>query len=273
VVPITTGVSSRKAVMLQRSIVLAAMLTSLASSAFAQEAAKPQAEHKIVKRPTIVIYPILAWAPIFGASAILPRVPDLPGLPGSGPGSGSGESGSASGSLNAAAALGVGIEKDKWLFTAQVLWAGLSGTAERPNVKITSDVVFSDMIGGRQIYKGLAVVGGVRRIAFDVGVQLGDLPEFSRKPGVWDPLVGIDWRQDLGRKWTTRLEVVGGGFGVGSDVDTSAKIRFEWRFASHVQLSLGYGVLYLKESIGVGDRTFKFTETLNGPEIGIGIGF
>jgi hypothetical protein len=259
--------------MLRRSIVLAALLTSLASPAFAQDSSKPEAKPEAVKRPTVVIYPVLAWAPIFGASAILPRVPDLPGLPGSGPGSGSGESGRVSGSLNGAAAAGVELEKDQWLFTAQFLWAGLSGTAERPLAKITSDVVSGVMIGGRQVYKGLAIVGGVRRIAFDVGVQLGDLPEFSRKPGVWDPLVGFDWRQDLGHKWTTHLEVVGGGFGVGSDVDASAKIRFEWRFARHVQLALGYGVLYLKESVGVGDRTFKFNEALNGPEIGIGIGF
>jgi hypothetical protein len=252
---------------------LAALLTLLASPAFAQDSSKPGAEPQTAKRPTVVIYPILAWTPIFGASAILPRVPDLPGLPGSGPGSGSGESGNVSGSLNAAAAMGLSIEKDKWLFSAELLWAGLSDTVERPFVKISSDVIFGDMIGGRQVYKGLAVVGGVRRIAFDVGVELRDLPEFSRKPGVWDPLVGMDWRQDLGRKWTTHLEVVGGGFGVGSDVDTSAKIRFEWRFVRHAQLTLGYGILYLKESIGTGDRTFKFTETLNGPEIGIGIGF
>jgi hypothetical protein len=259
--------------MLKRSIVLAALLTSLASPVFAQDTSKSEAKPEAAKRPAVVIYPILAWLPIFGASAILPHVPDLPGRPGSGPGSGSGQSGSVSGSLNAAAALGVEIEKDRWLLTADFLWAGLSGSADRPLAKITSDITYGDMIGGRRVYKGLAVVGGVRRIAFDVGVQLADLPEFSRKPGVWDPLVGIDWRQDLGRKWTTHLELVGGGFGVGSDVDASAKVRFEWRFARHVQLALGYGVLYLKESIGAGDRTFKFDQTLNGPEFGIGIGF
>jgi hypothetical protein len=259
--------------MLRRSIVLVVLLCSLASPGFAQSPSNSRSEPQPVKRPTVVIYPILAWAPIFGASAVLPRVPDLPGLPGSGPGSGSGESGSVSGSFNFAAALGVEIEKDKWLFTTQGLWAGLSGTAERPHATITSDIVYGDMIGGRQVYKGLAIVGGVRRIELDVGVQLGDLPEFSRKPGVWDPLVGIDWRHDFGRAWTAHLGVLGGGFGVGSDIDASAKIRFEWRFAPHVQLALGYGILYLKESTGTGDRTFKFDQTLQGPEIGIGIGF
>ena len=259
--------------MLKQSIVLAAVLGSLAGTGLAQESSKPPANADTVTRPTVVIYPILGWAPIFGASVQLPQVPNLPGIPGSGPGSGSGQSGSASGSFNGAAAAGVEIEKDRWVLSGQFLWAGLSGTVDQPFVKIRSDVAAGVIVGGRQVYGGFAIVGGVRRAVLDLGVQLGDLPEFSRKPGVWDPLVGVDWRQNLGSKWTTHVEVVGGGFGVGLDVDASAKVRFARRFGHHVQLSLGYGVMYLKGSDGVGDRTFKFSQTLNGPEFGFGIAF
>jgi hypothetical protein len=48
--------------MLKRSIVLAAAVTALASPTFAQDPSKPEAKPEAVKRPTVVVCPILAWA-------------------------------------------------------------------------------------------------------------------------------------------------------------------------------------------------------------------
>jgi len=38
---------------------------------------------------------------------------------------------------------------------------------------------------------GLTVKGGARRLALNMSTHLGDSPEVSRKPRVWDPLAGL----------------------------------------------------------------------------------
>jgi len=222
------------------------------------------------KRTEVVVYPILAWLPIYGAHALLPNRPELPGLP---PGAGGGTSTSTSGSLNGAALVGVTVVSPTWMFQVDLLWAGLSGEAQRPHAKATADVIFGGVYGGRQIGHGVAVMGGVRRIALNLGVEIDTLTKFERKPGVWDPLIGVAWRRELGRKWIATVDVMGGGFGVGADVDASAHARLNWDVAKHVRIAFGYGLLYLDLSHGVGDKTLTTQQTLYGPEIGIGIKF
>jgi len=221
-------------------------------------------------RTEVVVYPILAWLPVFGASFNLPTLPEFPNLP---PGTGGGSSGSTDNSLNGAAMAGVKVESHKLVFQFSFLYAGLSADRQNPHIKTTTDISFGGALGGYRFANGLAVVGGVRRVALDIGVEIGDFPRFGRKPGIWDPLVGIDWRRNLGHKWIVDAQVLGGGFGVGADVDASAVVTFDWRLAKHLQLEFGYGLLYLKLSNGIGDRTFTTKQILNGPQVGIGIPF
>jgi hypothetical protein len=214
------------------------------------------------------IYPIMVWAPIFGANVNLPSLPDVPS---GGPGI---PSGSATRSFNGAAFAGVDILKGNWLVEVDGLWAGLS--AERtatPKLKVDLDVIYGHGAAGFQVYKGLYLTGGVRRLALSYDIKLADFPEFSRKPGIWDPLVGLELRRDLGRKWKLIAGVDGGGFGVGADVDVAAKARVDWRFAKHFGATLGYGYLYVKISNTVASRTFTASQSLNGPILGFGIYF
>ena len=171
------------------------------------------------KRTEVVVYPILAWLPIYGAHAILPNRPELPGLP---PGEGGGSSirhgwlaqrRRARGRVGGLAEVGVPV---------RTALGGPLGEAQRPHAKATADIIFGGVYGGRQIGHGVAVMGGVRRIAANLGVEIDTLPKFERKPGVWDPLVGVAWRRELGRKWIATVDVMGGGFGVGANVDASA---------------------------------------------------
>jgi hypothetical protein len=110
-------------------------------------------------------------------------------------------------------------------------------------------------------------------MALRVSATLLDYPEVSRKPGFWDPLVGLSYRRTLGKKWRVRLHADGGGFGVGSDVDIAVTGQVDWRFAKHFGTTLGYGLLHFKESNAVLQRTLTIDQTMNGPIVGFGIYF
>jgi hypothetical protein len=256
------------------TVTLAALMFCGAASAAraeGQQAGSPAAPAPpAAKRTEVVVYPILAWLPIYGAHAILPNQPEIPGQP---PGTGGGASTTTDGSLNGAVLLGMSVYSPKWVFEFELLWAGLSSEAQRPRAKATADIIFGGVYGGRQIGHGVAVMGGVRRVAVNLGVEIDTLPRFERKPGLWDPLVGVAWRRDLTRKWNASIDAMAGGFGVGADVDASVHARLNWDPAKHLRLAFGYGLLYLDLSTGVGDRTFSSQQTLYGPEFGLGIRF
>lgn len=235
-----------------------------------QAAAPAQPKQSASDKTEVVIYPFSIWAPLLGISAKLPDLPELPSRP---PGEGGGSSVSTDRSLNAAYGAGFEVESHKWLVAGQLVYAGLSGERSTPRTRATVDLTFGTIIGGRRIVGGLGAVAGVRRLALDIGLELGDLPRFGRKPGVWDPLIGADWRQRLGQKWMVRATFLGGGFGVGMDQDISFKAMLDWRIVKHVQLNAGWGLLHLKLTDGIGDRTFTMNQTLNGPQFGVGIAF
>jgi hypothetical protein len=56
---------------------------------------------------------------------------------------------------------------------------------------------------------------------------------------VWDPLVGVLWNRRLSRKWTAKINVQCGGFGVGADIDFSTVGTADWQVAKHFGLALG----------------------------------
>jgi hypothetical protein len=140
----------------------------------------------------VTIYPVYAWAPIFGASVNLPTFPELPGGGGIHPG------GKVSGSFNGAVFAGYLIEKSKWSTSGAFLWAGLSGEQSNPHVKVNLDVLYGQVLGGREILPNLTLEGGVRRMALKITAEVGEFPSVRRKPGVWDPLVGLSYRKRLG---------------------------------------------------------------------------
>ena len=63
----------------------------------------------------------------------------------------------------------------------------------------------------------------------------------------------------------------GGGFGVGSEATVAAEVRAAWQFSRRLNLVLGYGVLYLRVSNTVAEKTLVFEPTLYGPIFGLGI--
>lgn len=218
----------------------------------------------------ITIYPVFAWAPIFGIST-----QELPSSPGGGGGGGGGllPPSNTSSSFNGAVFAGFRVEKSKWSTDGTFLWAGLSSERNNPFARISVDVIFGQLMAGREIVPNLFLEGGFRRIALNLSLRLGDFPTVSGKPGVWDPLVGLTYRRQLTKKWKVFAHADGGGFGVGSDVDVAATVRAEWQFARHFGIAMGYGVLHLDITRTVAQRTLDIKQTLNGPIFGFGIYF
>ena len=185
-------------------------------------------------------------------------------------------------SLNAAYMGGALIEADRWFADGYGTWAALSATRAAPGITVTSDAYFFTARGGVRLAGGLFATGAVRRVRVDLDVTL-ELPELARtiegqaERGVWDPLIGVDYRHTKG-SWTLDGNFQGGGFGVGTDVDLSAEVHARWRFVKHVEIRAGYSLLYFKMtvadvSIGSFQRTLVAKQSLHGPEVGLGIVF
>ena len=206
----------------------------------------------------IAIYPALAWAPVFGSSVTLPGQPS--------------PSGSTSSSLNGLYAAGARLEKGKWSANSMFMWAALSAQRQNPLVDVNLDLILGDAMAGREILPNFYFEGGFRGLALDIHATVGS-SSASRSPSYWDPLVGLTYRRQLGRKWRILIHGDGGGFGVGSDVDVTATARAEWQFARHFGIAMGYGGMHLSDSNTVNGQTLKISPTLHGPSFGLGIFF
>jgi hypothetical protein len=217
----------------------------------------------------VSIYPVLVWVPAFSATTNVPPYPDTPGgpdLPGG--------SGSTSTSFDGAFLAGFSLEKGKWRVDTDGIWAALVTQRDRPLLNVDLDIIYGHVSGGVKIVKNLYVTGGVRRVALNYDISLEGRPQhFIRKPGIWDPLVGLGWHSAPESRLVLHATGEGGGFGAGADVDLSASVRADLKIVKHFGLTFGYSVLYLKLSDTVADRTFEVKQTLHGPVLGLGFYF
>jgi hypothetical protein len=234
---------------------------------------KPQSEPSYKAEDwTVAIYPILAWAPVMGANISLPELPAIPSHPITGP-----TQGSTSGELNGVALFGLSVQKKWFVADISVIWASVGSSRDQPPVSIDTSAIFYDATAGVKVFRDLALTAGVRRLGMRIDAKLGDFPELTWKPGVTDPILGLELRHSLGKKWGVDLALKGGGFGVGSDVDLSGTGRLDWRFARHFGMTMGYGALHFQISsqATVNSVTYvrETNQTLHGPIFGFGIYF
>jgi hypothetical protein len=230
----------------------------------------------------VTVYPLLVKAPIFGATINLPGLPSVPpGGGGSGDESGAVDE-STGVSFNAAYMGAALVEANRWFAEGSGTWAALSANRDAPRISVDSDAYFFSARGGVRVIGGLYVGAGVRRIRTNLDIQLS-LPSTGRtisgtvKPALWDPMVGLDWRQSAGG-FSFDANAQYGGFKVGTDVDASGEAHLRWRPIKHLELRVGYTVLHVKMtladvSIGSFQRQLVAKQTLNGPEFGFGIVF
>jgi len=212
----------------------------------------------------VTVYPVLAWVPLDIAIDV-----NVPPIDGGGGGSGQILNRRFDGAFFAGVAASDGI----WRIEGYGLWARIGGDPpERPFLQVDLDLIYGTARLGRRIGPDLYVTGGVRRVAIDYDITLGDLPRLSRKPGVWDPIVGIGWHRVRPKvEWHAAFE--GGGFGAGADVDLGASLSVDWKPVKHFGLTAGYNLLYLKVSDSVAIRELTMKITAHGPTVGLGLYF
>jgi hypothetical protein len=216
------------------------------------------------------IYPVLAWLP-YNANIDV-NLP--PGGGGGGGGGGGQEAATLNSHFDGAFLAGFSATNGVWRIDTDGLWASIGGDREPklPNLSVDVDVIYGHASVGHRIAPDVFVTAGIRRIALKYDVTLGALAPFTRKPGVWDPLVGIAWhREGKHLEWHGVFE--GGGFGAGSDVDLSGTFRLDWKPVTHFGLTGGYSLLYFKVSQDVANQTFIAKNTFSGPIVGIGFYF
>jgi hypothetical protein len=183
-----------------------------------------------------------------------------------------------SASFNGAGFLGFDIERSRVVAHGAGLFASVSADSSNPKVHVGMNMIYGEAFGGYEIFRGLSLEAGVRRMALRINANVDDRPGITSKPGIWDPQIGMTWKQKLARKWMLKAHVDGGGFGVGSDVDIQASARVDWRFVKHFGISMGAAALHFQFTNNFLDntrfsRTLKFRQTLYGPLFGLGIYF
>ena len=221
--------------------------------------------------PAVVIYPILVQAPIFGAKL---EVPSIPG--------GGGTSGTTEWGFNSAYMGGIELHSPRLFGEVDVLWTKPSASHDAtPRIDVASDIWAVTLKGGYRVYKGLGVTGGARYLSLDIDATL-DFPQSgltlqgSSTRSRWMPFVGGDWRGLVGRKWTLNLS---GDFGIDRDNDSSTRLRVraDWEALPHFSIRFGYQMLHLEldadATLGGLTRRWSTSQTLHGPEIGLGIVF
>lgn len=214
------------------------------------------------------IYPVLGWVPAgIDIDISLPPI-------GGGGGGDAGFAGEIIDSRFDGAFLGgFSATNNVWRVDADGLWAAVGGDRpQSPKLTVDVDAIYFHVTGGRRIVKDLYATGGVRRLALKYDIVALDQYRFERKPGVWDPLVGVGWHT-VRDKFEVHAIFEGGGFGVGSDVEIAGSLRADWKPFTHFGLTGGYQWLYFKVEDEVRDRPLTVKQTLQGPIIGIGIYF
>jgi len=216
------------------------------------------------------IYPILAWVPLQ-----IDIETNLPPVDGGGSGGGGNVNGGkiVDSRLDGAYLGGFSATNGTWRIDTDAVWAAVGGDrAATPRLKVDVDLIYGHGTVGRKIAKDFYVTGGVRRMALKFDVVLGDRPNFERKPGVWDPVVGVAYHK-IGKKLELHALFEGGGFGVGTDSEYAGSARFDWKPVSHFGITAGYSFLNFKLSDELLGKTLEAKQTLSGPVVGIGLYF
>ena len=226
-------------------------------------------------RLTVVIYPVLGVAPIFGINVNVPE-PSVPSHPIVG-GGGQNVAASATSSFNGAAFFGFTVEK-KWFYgEGNGMWTSISASRSNTVTKLnlSTDWWTGSGLVGVRFYRDFYATGGFHTLSLGYNITFVDFPTFSDGRTLWDPMIGMMWKRQFTRKWELRANVAGGGFGVGADEDIAARGQADWEFVKHFGLTFGWEVLHVEfsKTVPALSRTFTASQTMNGPMFGLGIYF
>lgn len=157
---------------------------------------------------------------------------------------------------------------------ADMVWAAVGGDRDRPQFSVDVDLIYFHGTGGIRLVPGVYATAGVRRLALKYQINVTGFPAFERKPGIWDPVVGLGFHiEGEGKPIEVHATAEAGGFGVGSDQEYGFMGRVDWKPFAHFGLTAGYNFLHLKVTDTVRDRPFTVRQSVHGPIVGIGLYF
>jgi hypothetical protein len=165
--------------------------------------------------------------------------------------------------------------KDWFRTDLDVVWAAVGGDRiDTPQFSVDLDLVYFHATGGVRLTPGLYATGGLRRVALKYDIRVAGFSNIERKPGIWDPVIGVGYHlEGEGRPIEIHATFEGGGFGVGADQDYGVMARVDWKLFRHFGLAAGYNYLYLKLSDTVRGREITAKQSVHGPVVGIGVYF
>lgn len=219
------------------------------------------------------IYPIYAWAPVFGAEVRLPEVPSPPPCDGCGNGGPITPGGRVNSSFNGAAFAAMRIENSRIEGEFNFLWAGLSAEAERPRLTLSVGTILGAAHLGYKVAPDFSISLGVRRIGLNVKASALIFDEVQWKPGLWEGLIGASYMPRLSPTWRLVTHADYGGLGSADHSSFSAIGSVEWQPRPHFLLNLGYGLFMVNADGRILTRPIHLDQTLHGPIVGIGIPF
>lgn len=122
---------------------------------------------------------------------------------------------------------------------------------------------------GRERRTSLYAYAGVRYFELRGEVEPRELRRVEQSRQMFDPVVGLLFQWDLGRRWRAEFEADVGGFSVGSRISSYLRGSIAYQFSRTFYAEVGYAALYVDYI----DDGFVWDVTMYGPYVSVGVVF
>jgi len=181
---------------------------------------------------------------------------------------------------------------DNFVVGADLFWTrvGLNGSFGRANgplggvgVDLTVNQTFFTGYGGVRLpiaSTSLSLYGivGARLIdvnaALNLNANVGNLGVSASEGKTWaDPIIGLFARYRFNDKWVLKFEADGGGYSGSATAQVFGALGYNWTPNITSSVGLRYLYAYEQTSANAGDGSFRFQQTMFGPEFDTSINF
>ncbi len=161
------------------------------------------------------------------------------------------------------------VSYDQWFVGTDTVYMGLGGANQQVDAAYDSWV--AELLGGYQVHRRLALLGGVRYNSLTANLRfkgpLGINPHGSQV--WWDPFFGGEGTVPLTKKLSFCARFDLGGFGAGSRIAVNAEPLVSYRFNKRFRGTAGWKFFY--EDYVNNGQNFEYDMLTQGPVFGIAI--
>lgn len=171
--------------------------------------------------------------------------------------------------------------KGNWGFAVDIIYMGLGTSGDYVNID-PSQAAFT-LVAIRRLAPTVDLQFGARINVIRSRIEFKDNapPALSgvtlEETETWvDPLVGVQWKQPLGKRWLLSVPVNVGGFGLASDIAVDVFPTVQYQLGERVWLGGGWRFMYMDYTTGYeegvpvpGEASFKYDMITSGPVVGM----